>query len=236
MTPSPANDSGTPQKKPSPPADLGTYTLTYKTTLKGIEIKSQRHLERVGKNRYRAYGKASLMFLGIEEYSVFSVAAGNRILAHEYFYDRQGMSSSKDFHILFDWSKQQAVNQISKDPWQIPIQPGMLDMLSHQAQLRLDVLATGVPASGTRFNYDIVKKGKISHYIYRVVGSEKITTDAGPLDTLKIEKLEDDDERQTTVWLAKDWDYVIARLDHEEKGSTNRMELVDGTINGKKIE
>ena len=214
---------------------LAPYTLTYKTTLKGIEIRSQRHLERTGKNTYKAHGKASLMFLGIEEYAQFSVVKGTQVVAQEYFYDRQGMSSSKDFHILFDWKNGRAVNQLRKDPWQIPIKQGMLDMLSHQEQLRLDAMAAGGLQTGTEFSYAIVKKEKISRYIYRITGSELIDTEAGTIDTIRIEKIEDDDERQTIVWLAKDWGYVIARLDHEEKGSTNRMELVGGSIDGRTV-
>lgn len=217
------------------PVTLEPYILTYKATLKGIEIESQRHLERTGENSYKAYGKASLMFFGIEEFSEFSVEENHRIQAGEYFYDRQGMSSSKDFHIVFDWEKEIAVNQLRKDPWQIEIKPGMLDMLSHQEQLRLDMALASKPLQGKTFDYDIVKKGKLSHYQYRVGGTEVIDTEAGPIDCIRIDKIEDDDDRQTRVWLAKNWDYIIVRLDHEEKGSTNTMELVGGTINGKKV-
>lgn len=240
LTPTSSTSTGNtaPIKSPKEkidPVTLEPYILTYKTTLKGIEIESQRHLERTGENTYKAYGKASLMFFGIEEFAVFSVEKNHRIQAEEYFYDRQGMSGSKDFHIVFDWKKGMAINQLKKDPWQIRIQPGMLDMLSHQEQLRLDMALASGPLQGKTFHYDIVKKGKISHYQYRVGGAEVIETEAGPIDCIRIDKIEDDDDRQTRVWLAKNWGYIIVRLDHEEKGSTNTMELVGGTINGKKV-
>jgi hypothetical protein len=45
-----------------------------------------------------------------------------------------------------------------------------------------------------------------------------LTTKIGTLKTLKLEHLSTTKERLTTLWLAKDLDYLIVKLEQRKKG------------------
>ena len=81
-------------------------------------------------------------------------------------------------------------------------------------QLRRDI-----KAGQTALSYSVMSRGKTKQYDYRVVAEEVLETAIGPLNVVKVEKItEGDDDRQITVWLATDWDYLIVKLQQSQDG------------------
>lgn len=214
---------------------LKPYTLKYQAKIGGLKVTLTRSLSQTKQNRFRIAGKASYLFIGFEEYSEFEVA-DNKVRPLEYFYDISGPINTKDYHLAFSWETNLAENLMGGDHWTLPLQPGMQDLLSHQEQMRLDIHCATTDRAQQIFAYTIAKKKRIRDYQYRIVGEETLKTGAGRLRTLKLEKLEEDDMRKTTIWLALDWDYIVIRLKYEEKGkTTNSLELLEGEVGSKTI-
>lgn len=214
---------------------LKPYTLKYKAKMGGLKATLTRSLSRNNQNRFRVAGRASYLFIGLEEYSEFEVA-DNQVRPLEYFYDISGLSSSKDYHLAFSWDTNLAQNLMGGDHWTLPLQPGMQDLLSHQEQLRLDMHCAGTNYAHQIFAYTIAKQKRIRDYQYRIVGEETLKTATGKLRALKLEKIEKDDMRKTTIWLAPDWDYIVIRLKYQEKDkTTNSLELIEGEVGAKAI-
>jgi Protein of unknown function (DUF3108) len=230
-----SDDAASTDTKITPLPRVEPYKLGYKTEINGVGLKSNRVLTEQSDGLFKLYGKASLLFIAIEEYSLFRQDSAGQIQPVEYFYDRKGLGDKKDFNIHFNWQDSMVTNQLRKDPWSLPIEPGMQDMLSHQEQFRLELNHSPPGKPYRTYAYTIVKKKKIKHYRYTPIGEEIINTEAGTLRTLKVEKEEDDDDRRTSIWLAMDWGYVIARLEYIKGDDSHRMELIGGNIGGTPI-
>ncbi len=207
------------------------YETNYAATFRGVTIDNRRVLTVEPDKTYRVSGEMSILFVGIREYSRFRIKDAQSIEPFEYLYERDGLSDSKDFHIAFDWKAMQAKSLYKGDDWTQTLEPGSQDMLSQQMQFRLDLLCN--PTLKTTYEYPITKKKSEKRYRYAPEGEEVLDTPLGKLNTIKFRKLEDKPGRETTVWLAKDWDYLIAKLVYREKdGATQSVAIKEGTLNG----
>ena len=97
--------------------------------------------------------------------------------------------------------------------------------MSHKQQLRRD-MAAGKDV----LTYAVISRGKLKQYTYDVVADEVLTTPIGPLDTRLIQRISDDGTTTTKVWLAKDWDFVMIKLERSEKGDTQKMQFTGGQM------
>jgi hypothetical protein len=81
-----------------------------------------------------------------------------------------------------------------------------------------------------------MKRGKLRTYDYTIIGEEIIGTALGKLKATKIQRVVNSDKnRNTVVWLANDWDYLIVKLAHTDNGDTNTLNISQGIVNGKKL-
>jgi len=75
-------------------------------------------------------------------------------------------------------------------------------------------------------------------YDFRVLGAEKVSTKAGSVDAIKVERVRDptQNKRTTVMWFAKDWDYLLVRLQQvETDGKEYNIMLQEGTVAGKEV-
>ena len=70
-----------------------------------------------------------------------------------------------------------------------------------------------------------------------MVGEDRVTTRAGQFDAVEVERVRDpDSKRQTTLWFAKDWNYLLVRLSQmETDGQHYRIRLKEATVNGEPV-
>jgi hypothetical protein len=92
---------------------------------------------------------------------------------------------------------------------EVPLVPGAMDKLMHQAILRGDV-AAGIQ----HIEYPIADRSDIKPYVYDVLGSEEVVTARGTVQAIKVRK------GTTTFWLAPEWDYLLVKLLQENDDST----------------
>ena len=87
-------------------------------------------------------------------------------------------------------------------------------------------------------SYQVVDGDEIETYDFRVLGEEKVGTRVGQVDAIKVERVRDptQSKRQTILWFAKDWDYLLVRLHQVEKdGKEYQIMLQDGSVNGQPV-
>ena len=120
------------------------------------------------------------------------------------------------------------------DQVRVPLNRGLVDKSTYQLVLQHDV------AAGKKsMSYQVIDGDEVETYDFRVLGEEKVETKAGTVDAIKVERVRDPTQsnRKTTLWFAKDWGYLLVRLNQVEKdGKEYQIMLKDGTVDGRKVE
>lgn len=130
-----------------------------------------------------------------------------RIRPLQYLYRRTGGRSDRDAELIFDWDALQVENRVEGHPWQMDIPPHALDKMVVTLVLMHDL------ARGLRdVEYAIADGGKLKTYRFKVVGEERVETPAGSFDTLKLERMRDDNKRYTALWCAPELHYLPVKL------------------------
>ncbi|AZZ93594.1 DUF3108 domain-containing protein [Hahella sp. KA22] len=125
-----------------------------------------------------------------------------------YSYERSGWVKDKKATVDFDWTKMSVRNNVENKPWSMTIPEQTLDKLSYQLQLRLD-LAKGI----TDLTYKVADGGHLKEFVFSVIGEEKLDTRLGKIDCIVVEKVrKPDSDRQTRLWFAKDWNYLLVQM------------------------
>lgn len=94
------------------------------------------------------------------------------------------------------------------------------DELSMEVQIRQELLNGKFTGK-----YDLVKKDSIETTQFKKSGNAKITVPAGSYDTVRIDRVHDDKDRQTTFWLAPSLDYLPVKVIQNNDGMKMQMEL-----------
>ncbi|HSH30756.1 MAG TPA: DUF3108 domain-containing protein [Thiohalobacter sp.] len=138
----------------------------------------------------------------LRELSRFTYEQG-RILPQEYEYHHRRRDYERHVHIDFDWDANQVVNEVQGEGWRMEVPDGALDKLVVQLALMLDL------QRGKReLEYAIADGGHLKTFRYRLRRQEGLNTPAGSFHTLKLERLREDQDRATYLWVAPELDYL----------------------------
>lgn len=210
---------------------LPYFEADYQAQILGFPIQAKRIYRPVSESISELYFSADSALASLEERSQFAWQ-DQHIKPIRFSHERSLFGQSRRQILSFDWDKQQ-ITSTSKGETQTLQNPSdALDRLSFQLQLQHDVLQNTL--TGQR--YPIADKNKIKSYAFDIVGEETIDTPLGKLNTVKVKVLRDNKKRVTYIWLAKDWDYLLARLEQYE-GSDKQfsIEVTKAVIGGKKV-
>lgn len=94
------------------------------------------------------------------------------------------------------------------------------DDLSLEVQIRQDLL--NGKFSG---NYYMARKDKIEKTPFKRSGNTKITVPAGTFDTVRVDRVHDDNSRSTSFWLAPSLDYLPVKVMQVNDGKKMDLEL-----------
>ena len=130
-----------------------------------------------------------------------------RIRPDQYRYQRTGGRSDRNAELTFDWEALRVENRVAGHPWEMDIPPDALDKMVVTLVLMRDL------AMGRRdVEYAIADGGSLKTYRFKVVGEETVETPAGTFDTLKLERLREDNTRYTALWCAPELNYLPVKL------------------------
>jgi len=199
-----------------------------------VHAKGIRELSKISENRYLFSASVSSMLISIQEQSTFSKQADDQLVPEEYQYHRHGIGKNRKAMLKFDWAAHQVLNDVQSKPWQMDIPDGVLDKLLYQIQMRADLLHNYSRLPQPReLIYQIADGGRIKTYQFKNLGEEIIDTPVGKLNTVKITRTGSNNKRETIFWLAKDWQFLLARLVQIKAGKTAfTLWLQEAEVNG----
>ncbi len=201
-------------------SELKPFRAEYVAEFQGLPVKARgtRTLELLGDNRYRLSSSADSLMVKVLEFSEFTIE-GEQLIPIHYQYERKGIGRNKFEASEFDWDSA----LVTHDEGQTLLLPQTLDKLSYQYQLRMDVAAAiNEGTTEELLSYIIADEEKRKEYVFRIAGTETLSTPIGDLETIRVERIhdepddQDEPQRSTAMWLSGDHDYVLVRLLIEE--------------------
>lgn len=147
-----------------------------------------------------------------------------------YTYTRSGLGRKRRVRIDFDWRRLRSRSELDGRVREEALTPGMLDRLSCQLQLRLDLLEHYRPGAAARFNYQLLDRKGRRNWSFAVAGEEAIDTPLGRLATVRLVRT-DRDGGTTSLWLARDWQFLLVRLlQEDEDGDSFQLQLREARL------
>jgi len=126
-----------------------------------------------------------------------------------YSFFNSGSKKNRNVKLAFDWERNTVINTINGEPWSMPLEQGTQDKLLYQLRLMLDL-----PTDSPSLRYPIADGGKLKYYDIKIVGNERIRTELGTFDTVRLSRAKGG--RKTTLWCARDLNYLPVRIEHRE--------------------
>lgn len=215
-------------------ADLQPFSATYTADWKQLPFsgKAERSLKQQDDGTWKLDFSASMLVASLNKTSWLSLVNGD-IRPHQYRYARKGMGKSKKIKQNFDWDTQQATGSDRGTPISLTLIQGVQDKSSYQLALQRDI------AEGkTSMSYQVLDGDDLDTYDFRVLGEESVETVVGSVDAIKVERVRDptQSKRVTILWFAKDWDFLLVRLQQVERdGKEYQIILENATVNNKTV-
>lgn len=223
-----------------PKTDLVPHKATYTTQIeKGIKLKGTavRQLKQLKDGRWQYKFDVDSFAAEIKESVIFNWT-DNRVKPLDYRYELSGMFiKDRTQKVHFDWTKQQALGEHNGKKWQLALQNNALDRLGYQLQLLMDVQRPEQLKQKAPVEYQIIHKKKYRPSIFVVEGIEKLSTQHGELETVKVIKQRDKSKtRQTYLWFSKDYpELLVKMIQVEEDGERYEIEIGAAEIDGEKV-
>jgi len=181
-------------------------------------------------NNWQLDFAAGLMMINISESSTFNLHE-NRIISQNYHYERTGMGKKGNRDIRQSFTANQINIKKGDKSLTLTNKDNILDKSSYKIALQQDLAA-----GKTEFNYQILDVDDIETYSFKVIKQEEITTKLGKFEAIRVERVRSNSNRQTVIWFAPKWDFLLIKLEQTEKdGKSYAISLKKAQIDGKKV-
>jgi hypothetical protein len=214
-------------------AQLTPFTASYAADMKKIPVNGEaiHTLTQNTDGTWHLSFTAGMFVARLSEESNLRLEEG-KIVPLTYKYERRGLGRGRETNQVFDWDNKEVTGEYKGEAFTLPTEPGLLDKTTYQLALQRDLMA-GL----TEMSYKVVDGDEIDEYNFKVIGEDRVTTRAGQFDAVEVERVRDaDSKRQTTLWFAKDWNYLLVRLSQvETDGQHYRIMLKEATVGGEPV-
>ncbi|MEQ9465685.1 MAG: DUF3108 domain-containing protein [Haliea sp.] len=198
---------------------IATYEAQYEASYSGFPIKAEHRLTRSG-NGYEIRIKARNFLGKITEEELFHIDGQGAIVPDSYRNDRSIMGTTRKESMAVDHATSSIRADRKGRQAQLDFEPGQLGPLSHQLELARD-LQDGVED----LSYAVIIRGSVRDYRYERRGEEDLETPLGTLRVLRLERVRDNSDRETVLWLAPELNYQPVLLRQKEDGSSYELTL-----------
>lgn len=213
---------------------LTEFSAYYVASTNGISGEAERHLIHQGDERYRLNvsleAKVAGVNIGDLEQSSEFLLTQHGIQPQQYHYQVSGVSSDVE-SVSFNWDAGIALSAEEDESWTIELEGQVLDQMSYQQAL---AMAVQTDPTASSYEFKLVDGPVVEAHQFRHLGEENIETPLGPLRCVKLERVrESDSGRATTIWLAADWEHLLAKIEQRNPSGMQielslRMALVGG--------
>jgi hypothetical protein len=212
-------------------AELQPFSAIYETNYGLLSARGERKLEPLADGQWKVQSNAHVMAFDLNENATFT-PQNARLRPLKYNFENP-FNKSRSMKLAFDWEKNSVFNDIEKVT--VPLAANAYDKLSYQVQLQLNVCANPDKYAGEDFQ--LVDRNKLKTYHVELVGREKLKTEVGTLNTIKLRQFRPDkrDGKDTQIWLAADWSCILVRLDQYDKDDLYTLKFISAKINGKEV-
>ena len=211
-------------------SDIPQFNAQYSASYNGFPVKAVKTLEQTSDNRFSEELDVSGFLVQMTESATFELAKNGQLtpIAHQVHRSVMGINRSESQS--FDWEEGNAHYQRGERTKKAAISAGILDIPTHYLQLRRD-LANNMNI----FEYPVIARGKSKIYRYKIVGHETLDTPLGELETVKMQRLREHEKRVTNLWLAKNWYYLMVKLEQIENKKDYSMLITKAVINDREV-
>jgi len=214
-------------------ADLQPYEAVYASKLKGFNVHIKRRLQ-LRQDQITVSVDVKKFWLSLHESSVLDFHDNARLYPDSYVHKRRGMSREHDKKLVFNWDDDSVIDLLKPQREPLPVDEPSYDKLSYQTQMRLDLLRN---PDMQHVEYCVTNGIRNRVYSFQRLSGEVLDTPLGKLNTIKFKREGDDDDRLVYVWVARDWNFLLVRIDQTKSGGkTERMMLKRARIAGQKVE
>lgn len=204
---------------------LKPFKAHYKSTIRlgwfSVGVKAIREFKQQNDGNWLLNFTAEASIAKVVETSLMSFKDG-QYQPISYRYRATGLVDEPDQTLKFKATNKQVddlENNKTFNLWNEKIQ----DNISYMMQASLDLMADKKTLS-----YPVFERRKIKNFEFQIVAEEQLKTGFGTLGTLKIKLLGSPKNEQIHAWLAKDYQYLLVRLQETRKGKTRyKIELTD---------
>ena len=213
------------------------FSATYEARYGGFRAKGERSLTRIDSTHMEFSTLLELRLLGkrvssIRESSkVFIDSNDGMGRSMEYAFIQEGIGK-RTRRITFDWDAAIAKASLDNLIIELPLENNVADNLSSYLEVRRQLLE-----GETEIKFPGIDKGELEEIHYRVIGNEIVNTALGPFSAVRLQRIrEPGSDRNTEIWLATEWDYLLVKLVQEEPGnSTISLDLSEASMDGKTV-
>jgi hypothetical protein len=221
--------------------DVAEYSARYQASANGVSAIAQREFIRINDNSYRLQIRLLAEIAGqqlakLEQTSEIAFI-NNSFQPLSYSYMLSGISTEAHA-INYNWEAKLALSRRDEESWSIDLNGAVWDQLSHQFALRQIFVNKKAETNSGEHEFLLIDGDEVEIHRYTVIGEEILITTLGSLSTVRLERIQEDSEtRKTSIWLAKDWGYLLARIEQiNDSGLRIEFDLENAVLGGKQVE
>lgn len=207
-------------------APVAPYSADYEVLRNGKAVgSSSTHLERNGDTwTWRSHtagerGMAWMVGLKVDQSMDFRWTDGTPQPLRSN-YRQQATLGNRSVDVDYDWSAHRYRLRDRKGEHSHELEHGATDRYGS------GINVAALLAHGERdFTLKVAHADGLRDWHFRVAGEETLDTSSGPVRTLRIERIRDDDDRSTTTWVDPDRNYVVVRMLQVEDGDRTESRL-----------
>lgn len=156
------------------------------------------------------------------------ILTSSRIQSLDHSYNFKFLTNKKSSSFKVDWNNKTVSGSNQNSNKTYPAQVGMLDMLDLELQVREDIKYKRLQPY-----YLLADDKGVSKISFVNEGAEKITTDAGTYDTVRVRLVQDSQKRKTYFWLSPKLDYLPVRVRQDDGNLSYILNLTSYKSNAK---
>lgn len=209
---------------------ITTYETKYTASLYGYNLDITSNLKQVGKNKYQLSTYVDSYAGELTESSSLNWDETKKIAIPQ-FYDKHWsvLRKTGGEQVRFDWTKGVATNVQKQTNINVKGLVGVQDNLSYQFQMRQDFIA-----GKKSVRYVVTSGEKNSNFDFDIVKEEVIDSALGKVKVVKVKRIQTGN-KETNVWLAKDYSYLLVKFEQKKDGILYSFEITKASLDGKEI-